>query len=40
MIGPAGNGTEAKKKRVTEGKFALKNVALRQAKFAFEIEEE
>src|ERR1700759_479321 len=36
VIGPAGNGAE--KEKLFERKFALKNVALRKAKFALEIE--
>ena len=36
VVGPAGNGT--KEEKLFERKFALENVALRKAEFAFEIE--
>src|SRR5277367_5053220 len=36
VISPTGNGAE--EEELFEGKFALKNVALREAEFAFEIE--
>ena len=36
VVRPAGNGTEEEK--LLEGKLTLKNVALREAEFAFEIE--
>src|ERR1700733_12031093 len=36
VVGPSGNGTQEEK--LFEREFTLKNVALREAKFAFEIE--
>ena len=36
VVSPTGNGAE--EEELFEGKFALKNVALREAEFAFEIE--
>jgi len=36
VVGPAGDGAE--KEKLFQGEFALKDVALREAEFAFEVE--